>query len=130
MYRTSLVLTALAFTITSVGAANIAEVVAKRGKMTRIQNLVAWDANCKASNGYLNAWVTVKPKSGKISFRKGETFTIPRGGDNKCAGRKVRGVGVYYTPKKGFRGKDITKITVWENGARARFAYQAIIKVR
>ena len=130
MYRVGLALTALEFSVTSVTAANVAEVVAARGKTTRIQNLVTWGADCKPSNGYLNAWVTVKPKSGEISFRKGETYTIPRGGDNKCAGQKVRGVGVYYTPKKGFRGKDSTKITVWENGARSRYSYLSVIKVR
>lgn len=45
------------------------------------------------------------PKNGKLTFAW--VSQVPRGKvRNKCKGKATKGLAVYYTPKRGFRGKD------------------------
>jgi hypothetical protein len=52
--------------------------------------------------------VTKKPSHGRVKFNK-TTFKLSKAA-GKCAGKRVKGINIIYTPNKGYRGKDEFKI--------------------
>ncbi|AXS39575.1 hypothetical protein [Breoghania sp. L-A4] len=52
--------------------------------------------------------IKTAPEHGKVEFRK-ETWKF-RNKSSRCDGKPVKGLVIYYTPNKGFRGKDSFKV--------------------
>ena len=55
-----------------------------------------------------NMKVSRKPKHGKVIFQRSTFKLSKRAG--RCAGKSIKGMGIYYTPDRNFRGQD--KFTV------------------
>ena len=79
----------------------------KAGTQTRIDVIGTYERqNCTS--------VLTRPKSDRGKAENGtvrlawEYGTISQGA---CKGRRLRVIGVYYTPKRGFRGKDKVSVT-------------------
>src|SRR4051794_39691122 len=77
------------------------------GQTTRIAVYTGWDPKyCGSAFGVVK--ISVKPQHGKLSNRLIDT-TIPNsrfGSSGQCYGTPTKGLAVFYTVPRGFRGTD------------------------
>lgn len=102
------------------------------GRTALIANITGWDAQCR-STGYADVSIVQRPSNGRVDVRR-ERLPIPSkaaaGTVGACAGRRVQGVGVYYTAPRGFRGTDTIVLRAVPPNERQSYQYRADIEVR
>lgn len=104
---------------------------AAAGSEALVRYYVTWSDDC--GQGYVpKGGLSSGPAHGKVAFKRG-TFSIPktatRGSVRDCSGRKVTGLGVYYTPERGYRGGDSFRMWI-DNGAAATTRYSVAVTVK
>ena len=111
----------------SVSLAEAKTYKAKSGKSTRIQGFTSWNSDCSYKPVRLE--VTRQPKHGKVVPRL-EVARIGTilNGTSKCKGRKINKVFLYYTSKRGYKGKDAFRIRVRFGGTPQNFSYTINVK--
>lgn len=128
---TILLLTALAAMAAGPASAADISVTAAPGRETLVQYYVTWTDDC--GQGYVpKGGLSAGPAHGKVAFRRG-SFAIPktasRGSVRDCSGRKISGLGVYYTADGGYRGQDSFRMWI-DNGATATTRYAVAVSVK
>jgi len=99
-----IIVTLLALMV-SVGFAHSANVDFRKNHKTQFQFFYYFSGiNCRAGPKTKHK-VTKEPKNGSLSFAW--ISQVPHGKvKNKCRGKPTKGLAVYYTPNRGFKGKD------------------------
>ena len=99
------------------------------GKRVQIDRYMGWNNDCSFQT--INIDVVQKPKSGSTDARvvNSKISKAQSGSSGKCFGKPIKGLGVYYKSKSGYRGQDSMKIRMKVRGqAPVTFIYN--IKVR
>ncbi len=100
------------------------------GKTTMINHHESWHGECE-QGPLATIDITKQPSHGKINvtiqMQKIEKNEI--GGGDKCIGRSVKGVAVYYTPQNGFTGTDTFSYDrITADGHRYERTYTVTVK--
>ena len=92
------------------------------GREVRLSTEVSWDRQCQRQ-GTPVVTVVAPPASGDIGTRPAsKTVQGNLVGSTSCAGMRMEGVGVYYTPRPGFQGIDEVRYDVrFPNGQTLHF---------
>ena len=96
--------------LTSAANAKDSAVTVNANRTTPINGFwVFAEANCH-NPGRLKHHVDRKPEHGKVDVRF-EMRAIPKEVSKRCAGRRGAAMVIYYTPDRGYRGKDSTTVS-------------------
>ncbi len=101
----------------------------KSGKQTKLDHFMGWKNDCTFLTIKID--IVERPKFGKASPRivDARIRKAQVGSTGKCKGRKVKGLGIFYRSKRGYRGGDKLKIRMKVPGQRpVNYVYK--IKVR
>jgi hypothetical protein len=80
----------------------------KQGEKVMLEELFAWDKNCRRVNVSFKA---IKSPNGRL-FASGDTFKIRTVPGDRCRGKSVAGKGVYFQPARGFKGRTTVQFLV------------------
>ena len=103
-------------------------VSAPAGKTVWVDTYMGWKDNC--SPQLVNIDIVSPPKHGTVTPKpKNEVIRHARIGQaSTCNGRTVKGLGVYYKSKSGYRGADSFAVRISVGGQPASFSY--VVNVR
>src|SRR5215213_2500407 len=103
MRRWSAVLAALAVVVAGPASAETVERAVKANQRTAVGGVFTYELeSCRAAE-IPNLSFRTQPSHGTVAIYE---VTIPLGPHTTCAGRKVKGPALVYTPTKGFKGQD------------------------
>jgi hypothetical protein len=83
----------------------------KSGKYSYIETVISVNSKtCEHWESKVD--VITSPKFGTVSVKVGKPRVLGRSANknSKCNGRKFKGLDIYYTSKKNFRGRDFIKV--------------------
>lgn len=112
-----LVLIALAGTSTLVHAKTVhVSKSVSSGKRVQIDRYMGWNNDCSFQT--INIDVVQKPKSGSTNAKvvNSKISKAQSGSAGKCFGKSIKGLGIYYKSKSGYRGRDAMKIKMKVRG--------------
>jgi len=85
-------------------AQNVAQSGVRANATGVLLAIPSWNADC-LFGGYPRVSVTDQPGHGSVKVMQQSGLIIPASA-GMCAGKKVKGIVIYYTPKRDFRGND------------------------
>jgi hypothetical protein len=105
---------------------NAPQVTVKAGKVSTIQDLYAWDANCRPVPVVFKA---LKTSSGKL-YAVPETYRIKGSAGDSCNGRTVSGKKIVFQPQRDFKGKTSVRYSVTAPKIKNTYVISRSIVVR
>lgn len=101
---------------------------ARAGKTLELDSYSGWNNDC--SSKIINVDVVGAPSGGSVSPKVISRRIAPGkiGSASHCVGKPTRAIAVYYTPRKGYAGRDTVRVRMSVGGSSKVFTY--IISVR
>ncbi|WP_417676957.1 hypothetical protein [Roseibium sp.] len=103
MFRTALAFVLTLAFLSSAFADQLSKTVPANRKSEVYSHAVYQKQTC-ISGAIPNMKVGRKPKHGKVTFQRSSFKLSKKAGG--CAGKLIKGMGIYYTPDRNYRGKD------------------------
>ncbi len=103
----------IAFSLVALASSAFAQdvsVVVSANEKTIINTFAQHGADCKPLKTKPIV-ISKQPKNGLVEIKKADV-TVAVTDHTNCVGKKLSGVEVYYTPKKGFSGSDALSVRV------------------
>jgi hypothetical protein len=98
----------------------------KAGNRAGLQNVFAWDANCRSVPVSIKAY---KNKLGKVYLYKSK-FKIPANQSRECAGRTVRGYKVVFKADKKAKGSTLVKYQIRSNNVDGTYRFRRTLRIK
>lgn len=98
----------------------------KAGNRAGLQNVFAWDENCKTVPVSIRAH---KPKNGNVYLYKSR-FKVPSSQSRKCSGRTVGGYKVVFKADKKAKGSTLVKYQVKSKNVDKTFHFRRTLKIK
>ncbi len=113
------ILLAIAFTFASLTIAMATEhITVKANRTSAISSFVHYNKDLCSGGAIPQLRPGTKPKHGKLTFK----VVVTKLGPGPCVGTRVKAAAAYYTPDRGFKGKDYFSVgythDLYEGAAR------------
>jgi hypothetical protein len=81
------------------------------GQTSTLLSVPFWDGKCQFG-GYPDILVQEQPSHGQVRAQRVSRLRVPANA-GACAGKMVKGTVLYYTPNRGYRGRDRVSFSVY-----------------